>query len=184
MEPGLLFENARDLFEAYPTLSDDMVGRPGGEPALTYFAQLLTGPVPEEAVTFGAYLLPRRRAVWWAHQCLVNITHLLNDQDLRMLQLAEAWVREPEEEQRNLAMMEGLAARYKTPGVWVALAAGWSGGSMAEPTQPRIPPPPFLTPRAVNAGILAAVARVDAKSRAQTLAAFVNMGIRSVSGRR
>ena len=177
MEPGLLFENAKDLFEAFPTLGEDMVARPDGQPALGWFAQLLMSPVPEESITFGSYLLQRRRAVWWGHRCVVSIIHLLNDQDLRMLQLAESWVREPEEDQRNLALEEGMAARNKTPGVWIALAAGWSGGSMVEPNQPRVVPPPFLTPRAVNAGILSALARVDNSNRAQVLKSFVDMGV-------
>src|ERR1700754_4396964 len=115
MESGLLFEQAKDLFEAFPTVSEDMVARPEGQLSLAWFAQLLVSPVPEEAITFGAYLLPRRRAVWWGHRCVVSIIHLLTDQDLRMLQLAEAWVREPEEDQRNIALEEGMAARNKTP---------------------------------------------------------------------
>lgn len=181
MEAGLLFERAKDLFEAFPSLADDLVARPDDEASLTFFARLLKTPTPEEAVTFGAYLLPRRRAVWWGHRCVVSIIHLLTDQDLRMLQLAEAWVREPEEDQRNLALQEGMAARNKTPGVWIALAAGWSGGSIVEPTQPRVAPPPFLTPRAVNAGILGALARVDYPHRADTLRSFVQMGVELAS---
>jgi hypothetical protein len=105
-----------------------------------------------------------------------SLIHLLTDQDLRMLQLAEAWVREPEEEQRAAAMVEGMAARQKTPGVWIALAAAWTGGSMADATLPRIAPPPYLTPRAINAGSLGALARVDNKHRATTLGHFVEMG--------
>ena len=177
MEPGLLFEYAKDVFEAFPTLSEDMVARPADEPALAFFAQLLTSPVPEEAITFGAHLLPRRRAVWWGHKCVSQITHLLTDQDLRMLQLAETWVREPEEDNRNLALIEAMAARNKTPGVWIALAAGWSGGSMNEPTLPRVPPPPQLMPRALNAAVLGALARIDHANRGAMLKGFVNMGI-------
>lgn len=177
MEPGLLFERAQDVFDAFPTLSEDMKGRPDGDASLAFFAKLVTSPVPEEAVTFGAYLLPRRRAVWWGHNCVRSIIHLLTDQDLRMLQLAEGWVREPDEDTRNMAMREGSSARNKSPGVWIALGAGWSGGSMTEPHQPRIPPVPGMSQRAVNAGILSALARVDYPHRAQTLKAFVDMGI-------
>ncbi len=106
-----------------------------------------------------------------------SLLHLLSDQDLRLLQLAEDWVREPEENRRIVAMNEGMAVRTKSPGVWIALAAGWSGGSMAPPDVPKVPPPPYLTPRAVNTGILGALARVDNRHRAATLKAFVDMGI-------
>jgi hypothetical protein len=37
--------------------------------------------------------------------------------------------------------------------------------------------PPYLTPKAANAGVLSALARVDRKSRAATLKQFVNMAV-------
>jgi hypothetical protein len=49
---------------------------------------------------------------------------------------------------------------------------------LAEPSQPRVPPAPFLTARALNAGILGALARVDNPHRAATLKTFVEMGIK------
>ena len=60
----------------------------------------------------------------------------------------------PDEERRNHALEQGMASPTKTPGVWLALAAGWSGGSMMGPDAPPVPPPPYLTARAVNAGVL------------------------------
>lgn len=178
MEPGLHYPNAQDLFDDIPDVEEDMVARPDGETSLAFFGALIKSSVPEEAVTFGAYLLPKRRAVWWGHECVRSLIHLLTDQDLRMLQLAEAWVREPEEEQRHAALTQGLACKKTTPGVWVALAAGWSGGSMnPDSSQPRVAPPPSMVARAVNAGILSALARVEISHRAPTLKAFVDMGI-------
>ncbi len=178
MEPGLHYAKAQDLFDDVPDVAEDMQARPNGEASIEFFSGLLTTQTPEEAVTFGAYLLPRRRAVWWGHECVRSVIHLLNDQDLRMLALAEAWVREPEEEQRQQAMDEGLAARNKTPGVWIALAAAWTSGSInPDPNQTKVPPPRFLAPRAVNAGILGALARVDNAHRARTLKEFVRMGV-------
>ncbi len=74
-------------------------------------------------------------------------------------------------------MDQALAVRSKTAGVWIALAAGWSGGSMAPPNVTRVPPPVHATPRCVNTGILMALARVEPKNRASTLKAFVDMNI-------
>jgi hypothetical protein len=177
MEPTLRFGTARELFEAFPTAEEDIVARPGSETSLQFFAALVKSDTPEESITFGAYLLPRRKAVWWGHQCVGSLIHLLSDLDLRMLQLAENWVREPEEPQRVTALDEAMAVRSKTPGVWIALGAGWSGGSLAPPDVQKVPPPPYLTPRAINTGILGALARVDMRHRATTLRAFVDMGI-------
>ncbi len=81
------------------------------------------------------------------------------------------------EEHRQRVLDEGMERRNKSPGVWIALAAGWSGGSMVAPDLPKVNPPIYLTARAVNAGVLGALARVDIKHRADTLNVFVEMGV-------
>ena len=52
--------------------------------------------MPEEAITFCAYLLPGRAAVWWAHECLSQLAELLGDRDLELLALVhyllQLWV--------------------------------------------------------------------------------------------
>lgn len=169
------FVHARDLFEAYPTAGDDIGARPADETPLEFVEILSRSATPEEAVTFAAYLLPRRKAVWWAHECARSLLHLLTEQDRQMIGLAEAWVREPEEDRRYAALSSGMACKSKTPGVWIALAAGWSGGSMSDPGLPKVPPPPYLTARAVNAGVLGVLARVDNGHRAPTLRTFIDM---------
>ena len=177
MESDLHYALARDLFEVIPEAGDDMRARPDSETPLAYIAQLKQSKTPEEAVTFTAYVLPRRKAVWWGHQCLMSLDHLLNEQDKHMLGLAEAWVREPEEHLRYRAMTEAMAARDTTPGTWIAYAAAWSGGSLNPPDLPRVPPPAFGTPRAVNTAIMGILARVDTKQRGKTLGGFVDMGV-------
>lgn len=177
MDSGLHYSSAKDLFDDIPEAGEDIRSRPDHQTPLAYIAELKDSKTPEEAVTFTAYVLPRRKAVWWGHQSLINVDHLLSAQDKEMLRLAEAWVREPEEELRYRAMNSGMAARDKSPGVWIALAAGWSGGSLSPPDLPRVPPPPVLTPRAVNTAIMGVLAKVDVKHRAKTLKAFVDMGV-------
>jgi hypothetical protein len=177
MEPGLHFSTAKDLFEAFPTAAAEVRGRPDVEAPLEFMAALADSPTPEEAITFGAYALPRRKAVWWGHQCLTMLDPYLSGLDRQMLQLAESWVREPEEAQRAEAMNQGMAAPVKSPGVWIALAAGWSGGSMSPPELPRVAPPPYLTPRATGVGILSVLALGSPAQRAETLRSFVDMGI-------
>ncbi|PXA98380.1 hypothetical protein DMC47_08810 [Nostoc sp. 3335mG] len=176
--PGLAHALAAEIFAALPAVGEDMAGRPhNGDAALVFFPALLESKTPEEAITFGSYLLPPRKGVWWAHQCVSGLLHLLGEDDRHMLQLAEDWVRQPEEGQRVAALTGAMTARTKTPGVWVALAAGWTSGSMVGPDLPAVPPPAYLTPRAVNAAILSGLARVDLLHRAQTLKAFVDMGL-------
>lgn len=171
------FETARELFDAFPTAMEDMTAVPSPQPSLDFLRALLAGPTPEEAITFCAYLLPKRVAVWWGHQCLVNLSEGLTAQDRDLLAVAESWVREPEEDQRYAALEAGMAARVKSPGAWVALAAGWSGGSMSPSGMAPVVPPAHLTARAINAAVLSAVARVPPKQRAAVLSACVTMGI-------
>lgn len=177
MAPKLRFTTARELFEAFPTAAQDMKAKPTDDLSLVFCRAQLAGKVPEDAITFCAYLLPRRVAVWWGHECLGQLPDLLDDQDRRMLQLSREWVGEPEEEHRYAALTEGMAAREKTPGVWLALAAGWSGGSIAPRDAEPVASQPFFTPKAVNASILFMLARVPTADRAAVLSGFVEMGI-------
>lgn len=181
MAQRLRFSTARDLFQAFPTALEDMTASPSDRSSLEYLKGLVAGPTPEEAITFTAYLLEPREAVWWGHQCLNMIPDKLGSDDLRMMALAESWVRRPDETERNAALQAGMDSQRKTPGVWIALGAGWSGGSMMGPDMAPVAPPPYLTAKAINAGVLSGLARVDRAARASTLAAFVDMGIRLVT---
>ena len=177
MNNRLRFNTAKELFETFPTAAEDMTAVGSEQPSLDFLRSLLSTATPEDAVTFCSYLLPRRVAVWWGHQCLRNLPEGITDQDESLLATAEEWVREPEEDRRYAALDAGMSASIKTPGAWIALAAGWSGGSMAPSGMAPVVPPPYLTARAVNAGILSALARVPIKQRAMVLEACVSMGI-------
>ncbi|MGI9357584.1 MAG: DUF6931 family protein [Rhizobiaceae bacterium] len=171
------FPTAADVFEAQPQIAEDIVARPNGEAPVSFVRSLLKSKTPEEAVTFTAYLLAVREAVWMGHECLIHVKPNLGDSDMEMLNFAEAWVRSPCEETRNAALEAGMEQNPKSPGAWIALAAGWSSGSMLPPDQHPVTPPDGLVPRAVNAGILSALARLDASVREKTLIDFVEIGL-------
>lgn len=178
MVQRLRFNTARDLFQAFPAALDDMVARPSDRGSLEFLKDLSASATPEDAITFCAYLLAHREAVWWGHQCLSLLPDKLAPEDMQLLGFAEDWVRRPEEETRIASLDAGMASPTKTPGVWIALAAGWSGGSMIGPDNAPVAPPPHLTAKAVNAGVLGVLARVDRLGRASTLGTFVDMGVR------
>ena len=113
----LRFGTASELFEAFPTAGEDIAAAPADRPSLDFMADLVAGPTPEDGITFCAYLLPHREAVWWAHQCLDGVAQLLSPEDQHLLSLAEAWVRYPEEDQRCAVLDAGMAAPSKTPAV-------------------------------------------------------------------
>ena len=171
------FPTAAEVFEAQPEVAEDMVARPNGEGPVPFVRTLLDSETPEEAITFSAYLLAIREAVWMGHECLMHVRSTLGESDVEMLRLAEAWVRSPDEETRNAALEAGMRQSPKSPGSWIALAAGWSSGSMLPPDQQAVVPLGCLVPRAVNAGVLSALARLDASVREKTLKDFVEIGL-------
>lgn len=176
---NLRFERAAELFREIPEIEEDMEARPRDESAMEFAGRLLESDTPEEAITICAYNFPRRHSVWWAHECLQKIRDKLSPEDHQMLALASAWVAEPDEERRRSALEAAQQAsedaEFVLPGTWIAFAAGWSGGSMVGPDLPEVPPPPHLTAKAVNAGILTSLAAVSLNDREATLASFVKM---------
>jgi hypothetical protein len=127
-------------------------------------------------------MLPRREAVWWACQCVRTLIPTREPGEEEALKAAEAWVGEPEEELRRHALAVGMAGNRAAPTTWVALAAAWSGGSLTPPDQPPAPAPPHLTPKAVRAAVLTALARISVKQRRDRLAACMNEGVKLAGG--
>jgi len=174
---GFRTSTARDVFDSFPTAYADMKAVPTEQPSLTFCRSLIASRIPEEAITFCAYLLPARVAVWWGHECLVNLADRLDNQDLRMLELVHGWVSDPSEYRRFVVLDEATIAEPRTPGVWIALAAGWTTGAAPGGTALANGHPSSRTARAVSTGILTALARVALADRAPVLADFVAMGM-------
>ncbi|WP_376705380.1 hypothetical protein RQ479_12975 [Mesorhizobium sp. ISC25] len=183
MANGLRFKTARDLFIACPAAARDMRTLPTEQRSIEFCRDLLAGRVPEEAITFCAYLLPDRAAVWWAHECLGHLSELLDETDQKLLALVSNWVSEPGSAHHRAALGQATAAPPTTPGAWIALAAGWrdnglvAGGSVGRAAEEPPALQPFPAAHAVNAGVLAGLARVALADRFAVLSAFVEMGL-------
>ena len=161
---------------ACPAIARDMRTLPTEQHPIEFCRDLLAGRVPEEAITFCAYLLPERAAVWWAHECLSHLTDLFDDADHELLALVRDWVGEPDSPRHRAAVSTAAATSPTTPVGWIALAAGWrDNGSAMAATESALQP--FPAAHAVNAGILAGLARVALADRFSVLSAFVEMGI-------
>ena len=161
---------------ACPAIARDMRTLPTEQHSIGFCRDLLAGRVPEEAITFCAYLLPDRAAVWWAHECLSHLGELLDGTDHELLALVRDWVGDPDSP-RYRAAVNTAPATLPTPVGWIVLAAGWrdNGSAMAATMVSALQP--FPAAHAVNAGILAGLARVALADRFSVLSAFVEMGI-------
>ncbi|UVK47962.1 hypothetical protein BPNPMPFG_005912 [Mesorhizobium sp. AR07] len=175
MAYGLRFKTARDLFMACPAIARDMRTPPTEQRSIEFCRDLLAGRVPEEAITFCAYLLPERAAVWWAHECLSHLTDLFDQTDHELLALVRDWVSEPDSPRHRADVSAAAATPPTTPVGWIVLAAAWRDNSSAMASTTALQP--FPAAHAVNAGILAGLARVALADRFSVLSAFVEMGI-------
>jgi hypothetical protein len=193
--PRLRFETARDLLEAFPAAQDELLIEPTDAPSLDFLRTLASDGAMEKAVGFCAYLLPRREAVWWACQSVKLLNPPQEAEEQQALQAAEDWVREPEEERRLGALAIGRQGNYRVAATWLALAAGWAGGSMPpgalagfEGPNPAalgeewLPIPPDQTAKAVRTSILIAAWRLEPKDRVALLQTCVDEGARLAEG--
>ena len=173
---GLRVQVTSELFAAIPSMADHIAKPPEpGVHCLDYLRRLRLGATPEEAVTFMAYALSPRHAVWWGHECLKAAPELLTEQDTAMLELVVAWVAQQDDDSRYAALDAGQGAEINGPGVWLALAIGWSGGSISGPGLPPVPPPIGVMGLAMNVGLQSALARVPQDKRRRMLDHYIGM---------
>jgi hypothetical protein len=127
-----------------------------------------------KAARLCAHALPPREAVWWAARCAAATAPAdLPQADREAGALAEAWVRKPADATCREAMARAQAAGCKTPEAWAALAAFWSGDSIALPNQPKVPPAPHLAGTAVAGAVILASVRPNAAKQAERLTRFL-----------
>lgn len=151
----LRFEAAKDLFKTFPTAISDVGVEPSEERSLDFIKLLSNRRDLRAGLSFCAYLLPRREAVWWGCQCLRQNDQLRRGEDVQVA-AAEAWVREPDEPNRLRAFDLGTKGDTKSSGTWMCLAAGWAGGTLPMSTQNPVVVPQHLTAQAVRVALILA----------------------------
>src|SRR6185312_11144193 len=124
------FSTVRDLFDAFPSAARDVGAADDSMRTLDFVRSLIGKRDWQPAISVCAYLLPRRVAVAWACRSIRRMVERLRPDEDRMIGFAEAWVEEPEEPRRRKALAAGNAGDARSSATWVALAAGWSGGSI------------------------------------------------------
>ncbi|MGX1788723.1 DUF6931 family protein [Bosea sp. NPDC055332] len=173
----LRFSTALQVFEAFPTARQVIATAPTTEPPLTFLRRLVASGEHKDAIGFCAFLMPRRETVWWALQSVQRMQPAGTLPD-PALNAAEAWVRDPTDETRRAALALGESGHHASLGTWVALAAGYSGGSMV--STHAVPCPPDLTAKTARIAVLTALGRVPEPERDATLRNCIEACIRLV----
>ena len=163
----LRFSTAQEVFQAFPAAREIILTAPTTEPPLSFLRKLIAAGDHKDAIGFCAFLMPRREAVWWALQCVQRMQPPGVPADPG-LKAAEAWVRDPTDETRHHASL----------GTWIALAAGYSGGSMV--ATHAAPCPPDLTAKTARIAVLTALGRVAEPERDAALRNCVEACIRLI----
>jgi hypothetical protein len=145
---------------------------------LEFVALLMEKALFPDAVRFIAHALPKREAVWWAWVCARRAAGESPQPKIKAaLAATEKWIAQPDENNRRSAMAAAEEAELGTAAGCAGLAAFFSGGSIAPPNAPAVPPGEFLTAKAVSGAVIfAAVAREPEKAP-EKFRNFVAQGI-------
>ncbi len=167
-----------DLVRVLPHLQLDEHGRSalaGCEDPAEALDRLERAGLLVEATRLVAHALPAREAVWWACACSRHTAASGTDPsaETRVREAAEEWVRKPTDDLRRSAMKTAEGTGFGSPEAWAAVAAFWSGDTMAPPEAPKVPPQPHFTGLAVAGSVALAAARGPAVRRDERLRRFL-----------
>jgi uncharacterized protein DUF6931 len=177
------FVTVRDLFDAYPSAAGDVGAADDNMRSLDLVRTLASKRDWQPAISFCAYLLPRRVAVAWACRSVRRLADRLVAEEDRMIGFAEAWVDEPEEPRRRKALAAGTIGDPRSSATWVALAAGWSGGSVVPEDMGYAPADPEQTAKAVRVALFIALSRLEPDAvKHRLMTACLQDGIQFASG--
>jgi hypothetical protein len=127
-----------------------------------------------EAARICAHALPARERVWWAARCVrATATGEIPAADQQACRLGEDWVRRPTDGTRRAAMDQAQATGFASAEAWVAVAAFWSGDSMAPSDQPKVAPAPHLAGSAVVGAVILASVRHHPDRQPDRLRRFI-----------
>jgi hypothetical protein len=131
-----------------------------------------------DAIRLVAQSLPKRQAVWWACLCVRKVAGASPaDGTLAALGAAEAWVIDPSEENRRAALPAAEAAGYGTAAGCAAAAAFWSGGSLAPPNLPAVPPGEHLSAHGAASAVMLAAVATEPEKAPEKSREFLRLGV-------
>jgi hypothetical protein len=148
-----------------------------------YIQQLIDKQLYTDAVKVLAHALPKREATWWACLCARNtLSETSAANESKAIELAEAWVYKPSEDNRKAILPIAETSHFKTAASWAAMAAFWSGNNIALSPDITIPPAEGLTAKAVLGAVITAAVHSKPDKIASNYQLFLKQGIHIACG--
>lgn len=136
-----------------------------------------------DAIKLLALGLPKRESVWWACLCARALQNPQTDENnVKALAATESWVKNPNEERRQVCKELSERTKYKTPASWAATAATWCHGSLAAPGEPTIEPPDHLYAHAVAGSVTLAAVLSDPVNPDKLFMRYIQQGLSLARG--
>ncbi len=166
-----LCERAKLKEDAKALLKDEFTPR--------QFLELLIGKeLFLDAIRFLAYVLPKREAVGWGCLC---VRQILGTQDASKISEAhmavERWVSNPDEANRRAAKVAADKEGLESPSACLALAAFFSGGSIAPANLAPVAPTDHITPQIVAGAIIVSAVKDQREKAPEKYRAFLQKGM-------
>jgi hypothetical protein len=166
-----LCERAKLGEEAKALLKDEHTPR--------QFLELLIGKeLFLDAIRFLAFALPKREAVGWGCIC---VRQVLGTEDASKISEAhvavERWVSNPDEANRRAAKVAADKEGLESPSACLALAAFFSGGSIAPADLAPVAPADHITPQIVAATIIVSAVKNQREKAPEKYRAFLQKGM-------
>ena len=176
--PKVEAAKAAEILELYESseqagalLQDDMAPD-------AFLEALLKEELVEEAISFLAYALPGREAIWWGVRCVRAVSPAeLQDEETAALEAVDTWLAEPSDENRRAAFTAAEAATYGTPAGCIALAVFFTEGSMSPVDCPEVPVGEGFCARTVAAAVHLSSVAYEPLKASETARGFVDLGI-------
>ncbi|BCH27595.1 hypothetical protein MesoLjLc_74820 [Mesorhizobium sp. L-8-10] len=147
-----------------------------------YLSLLVEAEAIGDAIRFLAFALPIREGVWWAVAVAQGNLAAPSPVEAECLERAAGWVYQPDDARRRACMVSAETANFDGAAAYAALAAFWSGGSMAPPDMPEALPDPRLGAIGVGASILLSITSGDPLTLNERFRAAIARGIDIANG--
>jgi pSer/pThr/pTyr-binding forkhead associated (FHA) protein len=147
-----------------------------------FIAVLWQQHLHDDAFRLLAFGLSKPQAIAWACHCLRLLVSKFGQPKLAAadeaaLALAERWAAKPSDELGWEAEAVASALKHQTPAAWVAVAAHYSGSSLAPPDSEPVPPPSGLSTSSICTALLLALARLSPAIASAAREEFLRLGL-------